>query len=243
MHRFYSNIDLHSQQLIQITDDAEVHHIKNVLRLGPDDIVQIFNGAQQADGQIVDLSASQVAIRLSNLQSMRKDKISTILACAVPKKGKFETIIEKTTELGVDQIYPLQTVRTEVVLKGERKLAKLQRFEKVAINAAKQSRRISVPTIHSEGDFKTTLEQLLKVSTVIMPSLCGNTKPLHSVLGDLQDVKAISILIGPEGDFTPEEYDLAHQMGCLPVSLGSTVLKVETAAIATVSVVEMFFNG
>jgi len=152
-------------------------------------------------------------------------------------------IIEKATELGVDEIIPLKTDRTEIKLTDSRQAKKQQRYQTIAINASKQSKRTIVPIIHPVTDFSSALNHLTKTSITIIPSLNEETKNLFNTFEKIKSPKAISFLIGPEGDFTPEEYAQAQNKGCIPVTLGTTILKVETAALCALSCANLFFHA
>jgi 16S rRNA (uracil1498-N3)-methyltransferase len=244
MHRFYCpDIDL-KQKTVFILDPKEIHHLTHVLRLKPDEKIALFNSnREEVRGNILEINRTKVSVKVDAYKKIDIKIPELILACAIPKKSKFETIIEKSTELGVDEIMPLKTSRTEIHLKEDRHEKKILRYETVAINAAKQSQRISVPHIHPVTEFSKAVEYLLKDSTVIMPSLTGKTETIFQALAHSrnQGGKKISILIGPEGDFSDEEYHLAHTKGCIPVTLGDTILKVETAAICAVSCARQYF--
>lgn len=206
--------------------------------------IQLFNGhGHKAEASIKSISSQNVVIDVEEVTKETRELPLLILACAIPKKGKFETIIEKSTELGIDEIIPLRTKNTEVVFNAERGNTKILRYQKVAVNAAKQSKRTTIPVIHPVTEFKTALDILLNRSVVIIPSLTENRKKLMTTLEQLKTPAVVSLLIGPEGDFTPQEYATAHGAGCLPVSLGKTILKVETAAITAVAVTRLFFHG
>ncbi|MGE0267229.1 MAG: 16S rRNA (uracil(1498)-N(3))-methyltransferase [Candidatus Omnitrophota bacterium] len=244
MHSFYTPQLSEKSQTIILDDPDEIHHLKDVLRLKAGQAIQLFNGrSHKAEGVISDMASTQISIRVDKITEERPALPLLILACAVPKKGKFETIIEKTTELGVDEIIPLRTKNTEVIFKSEKLILKTQRFQKIALNAAKQSKRSTIPIIHPMTDFERAVPMLLKRSVVIIPSLTDNRTKIIPALENLNSPAAVSCLIGPEGDFTPQEYALAHTSGCLPVSLGQTILKVETAAITSVAITRLFFNG
>lgn len=244
MHHFFIPTLSEKSKTVILDDPSEIHHLKDVLRLKTGKTIHLFNGrGHKAEGAIIELAPHQITIRVDKIVEESIVLPQLILACAVPKKGKFETIIEKTTELGVDEIIPLRTKNTEVIFKPEKLDLKMQRFQKIALNAAKQSKRSTVPIIHPMADFDRAVYLLLKRSTVIIPSLTDNRTKLIPTLKSLKSPAAISCLIGPEGDFTPQEYASAHQAGCLPVSLGKTILKVETAAITSVAITRLFFNG
>jgi 16S rRNA (uracil1498-N3)-methyltransferase len=115
-------------------------------------------------------------------------------------------------------------------------------WEKIAINAAKQSKRTMLPLIDSLREIKDILSQTGDFDLKIIPTLSESTKPLKDVLGDKR-YRNILVIIGPEGDFTPDEVDLAKKAGCIPVSLGNLVLRVETAAVAVAGFFRFTLSG
>ena len=137
MHRFYCPKTDLTSSTVSIFDPNEIHHLKNVLRLKKDSLIKLFNNDGEGEYKILSLTVKEVrAEKLSFNKNIPSSSPEIILACAIPKKSKFETIIEKTTELGVSEIIPLQTERTIVQLKGERLDKKTLRYETVAINAS-----------------------------------------------------------------------------------------------------------
>ena len=221
-----------------ITDNDEIHHIKDVLRLKKGAIVQIFNGQNQEADVVIDAFTQEgLSVMVQSVRQADVKKTKIILACAPPKKDKFEWIIEKCTELGVDEVIPLKTKRSEVIFSSEKMAGKLSRFQKVAVNAAKQSKRLDLPLIHPMTDLAKVLKTLDRQGLHLFPSLNGHPAHIKEVLLKASQDKPITIFIGPEGDFTPDEVKLALESGCTAVSLGNTVLKVETAAITTVGLV------
>ncbi len=288
MHRFFCPQADFSHPEIILTEKKEIHHLRNVLRLKENDLICVFNERhEEAEGRIFSITSQEVSVRIQKVKINKTKFPQIILACALPKKGKFELIIEKVTELGVDEIIPMVTKRTEVLLEGKRREEKLKRFKAVALNAAKQSKRTTIPVIHPITSFKDALSLLTlqpvppsggtgrvpphgrkefgatpacrnaalrragtgfspwgstKTSTVFIPSLLLERENLLKALGQTSKPEKISFLIGPEGDFTQEEYLEAQKMGCIPVSLGETILKVETAAICAVACANIFYE-
>jgi 16S rRNA (uracil1498-N3)-methyltransferase len=243
MHRFYCpQANFFSQQAV-ISDKDEIHHLQHVLRLKKGVPVKIFNGkGKEALGTITSLGPKEVGIRIQKVHEIKHRKPLLILACAVPRKNKFELIIEKATELGVDEIIPVNTQRTVISLPEVRLKRKLLRYETVAINAAKQSQRSIVPLIHPVTDFPSVIKELKKSDLGIIPSLSGKRKHLLETFSENKNPDKIFFLIGPEGDFTEDEYGLARQKGYIPVTLGETVLKVETAAICVLACVNQYYR-
>ena len=240
MHRVYSpHVNFNSQE-VTLTDPKEIHHLRDVLRLKKGAEVCLFDGKnQEAMGKIELIAPNEVRVKILEIKKQMLNERKIILACAIPKKSKFEFIIEKVTELGVDEIIPLKTRRTEINLNKERLVKKNLRYQTVAINAAKQCRRSNIPLIHPITDFTNALTQLSQTTTVLIASLMEPRIPLIQALQQINSSKNISIFIGPEGDFTPEEYHLAQNSHCIAVSLGATILKVDTAAMSTVAMINL----
>ncbi len=243
MNRFYIKNIAPKDGLIILEDQEEIHHIKNVLKLKEGEIISLFDGkGNEVEGRIKQISSKEIMIGAEHIREIKRQGPKLILACAMPKRSKFESIIEKATELGVDEIIPLQTKRTEVILKDERIDKKIERFEKIVISASKQSKRAMLTKIHPPMDFKSALELLKKNSVIIIPSLLGEQKNLIEVLSNLKSASSISFFIGPEGDFTPQEYQLAQNFGAIAVTLGPNILRVETAALSVLAVARLFYS-
>jgi len=241
MPRFLSEqLDLNSQSAT-ITDSKEIHHIKNVLRLKPGDSLSIFDGrGKEAFGEITQINTNIITIKIKNKKNQDSVlKTQVTLACAIPKKAKFETIIEKCTELGIYEIIPLITKRTEVRLPPPKRDHKAKRYRTVAVNAAKQSQRRTVPIIHAPMDFKNFLEILDPNELTLIPHLLGPREKLQDMLPQPKQFKKITYVIGPEGDFTPQEIEQAKKKGCIPITLGPTTLKVDTAAISVMAFINL----
>jgi 16S rRNA (uracil1498-N3)-methyltransferase len=239
MYRFYCPYADFSKFSVDITDTHEIHHIKDVLHLKKGSLIQIFNDrSEQADVIIEQINDAAIQVRVEKVKLGQESRAKIVLVCAPPKKGKFEFIIEKCTELGVDDIIPLKTKRSEVVFNEDKMAGKLSRFEAVAVNAAKQSKRIKIPHIYPMIPLPQVLQTLDPNGVHLFPSLHNHSKHISDVLLKADKQKPVTIFIGPEGDFTPDEVKLAVKYGCVPVSLGDTVLKVETAAIVTVALVK-----
>ena len=252
MHRFFCpEADL-EKSTVSITAPQEIHHIKDVLRLKVNDSIGIFNqNGDEILGTVLSISPRKVEVRKDHAFPKEEKRGPTIiLGCAIPKRSKFESIVEKTTELGVDEIVPLKTERTEVLWDLKRFQEKKSRLLKVAINASKQSGLRSIPLIHPVTDFPLAIRQFDQKALKAIPCLLGARQSLRElfdqsgrIVKNSPRAQKIIFLIGPEGDFTPEEVRLAVQAGFVPVSLGETVLKVETAAISVVAFARLIFSS
>lgn len=242
MHRIYFPNDDFQSCEVTISDGKELHHLKNVLRLQKGELIELFNGeGKEARGEIISLNKDAVKVRISAVKESPHEGPVIVLACSIPKKSKFETIIEKTTELGVDEIIPMVTKRTEVKLISERLEHKLIRYQKITMNASQQCKRATLPRIHPFTGFPEILKRFSKEGTVFIPSLTGKRERILEAMQQHPQARGVVFLIGPEGDFTPEEYSLAKRAGAIPLSLGKNILRVETAAISVVAAARFFY--
>lgn len=241
MHRFYCPaINIFKDRII-INNIKEIHHIKDVLRMRKKDRIFIFDGiGNEYIGFIRELSQKGIIIGIKEKFSSQDSNINITVACAIPKGKKIDDIIDKLTQLGVYRITPLRTQRTVIDLDDRKEQIRRRRWEKIAISAAKQSKRKVLPIIDSIQGIKNMLSDTSNFDLKIIPTLSKERKPLKEIFRQ-NKYKTVLIIIGPEGDFTPEEIDLAKRAGCIPVSLGDLVLRVDTAAIAVASYIRLSF--
>jgi len=241
MHnRFFCPPENISDKNITIKDKKEIHHIVDVLRFEIGDKVVVFNGeGVEFAGTIKGISKDCINISIDKQYQAKKRSFAVTLACAIPKKAKFDFIVEKITELGVDRIIPLETERSEVRFKNDRMLSKISHFRQVAISASKQCQRSIVPKVEEVTNFKDALKAVQKYDLAIFPTLEGERIGMAEALKGFAG-KEIIVFIGPEGDFSEEEVKLAKKSGCKLVTLGENVLKVDTAAITVVAVLNAF---
>jgi 16S rRNA (uracil1498-N3)-methyltransferase len=233
MHRFYvGRVD---GDKISISDAEQLHHLKNVLRLKVNDAVVVFDSAgNEYTGVIDSMDKKQAAIKVTASRPARRPGIALTIACAIPKGDRFDDIIDQLTQLGVERIVPMWTERVVVKLDDARKEARLKRWRTIAQNAARQCQRNSIPIIEPVTGVADVISQSQKYDLKLIPHLTGERKLIKDVLASAR-LKDGIVLIGPEGDFTPEEVELALNAGFIPVSLGDTVLRVATAAVAVAS--------
>lgn len=244
MKRFYCPDADFRKDTIEISNPQEIHHLKNVLRLKSLDQIKLFNQhGEEIAATILTIEKDKLTVR-KDLEIPRRQRKSTVveLACAIPKKAKFEWIIEKATELNADSIVPLITRRTEIILDAERAAKKRERYQTIAINAAKQCGRTTVPDIKPILSFPEFLKSATSGSLLLIPCLNGERRGLFEIFEEIETPAKITIIIGPEGDFTDEELKLAQKHGCQPVTLGPTVLKVDTAALAALGWLQLYLD-
>lgn len=244
MHnRFFCPPENITDKNITINDKKEVHHIVDVLRFGLESKVVIFDGGGcEFEGTIKAISKDNIKIGIDKKYQAKNKAFRVTLACAIPKKAKFDFIIEKVTELGVDRIIPLETERSEVRFNKEKMLSKVSHWRQIVINASKQCQRSFVTRVEEVKSFKNAISETGKYDLAIFPTLEGERVNISEALKGFKG-KEIIVFIGPEGDFSEEEINLAKKFGCKLVTLGENVLKVDTAAITVVAVMNSILES
>lgn len=235
MIRVYLSPEQWSSETVLTGEEA--HHLARVLRVKEGEAVLCLDGrGRQASGKVSRLSAREVVLSLGNSTTAAPEIPAITLAAAIPGQGKIEEIINQAVQLGISGFIPLMTQRTEFRLSGDRLQAKQRRFLQVAVEAMKQSGSLFLPEVAPVTSWPECLAGFSRYDRVLIASLQGPYPPLQPVLCSIKP-RHILILIGPEGDFTLEEVDQAVAAGAIRFSLGSNVLRCETAAVAAVSVV------
>ncbi|MBF0619157.1 MAG: 16S rRNA (uracil(1498)-N(3))-methyltransferase [Candidatus Omnitrophica bacterium] len=241
MNRFVApDLTLSSREIV-LKDSEEVHHAFHVLRVREGDTAEFVSGnGVLAEGRIVSVGKSRLTAEVVHCAVVEKPgSPSIILACALPKRAKFEMILEKAVELGVDGVVPLITARTEA--RGAEGGGKDGRYARVLLNACKQSKRVWFPELYPVMSMEAAVKKFcVPGAAAFIPWLEGERQHIRDTM-PARPPASIVFFIGPEGDFTAEEIELAKQCGVKPVSLGNTTLKVDTAAIAVVSFARFFF--
>jgi 16S rRNA (uracil1498-N3)-methyltransferase len=237
MHRFYVPLKIFTGQ-VDISDVEQLHHLRDVLRLTPGDQAMVFDpSGKEYRVEIAEINKQKATLLVKYERPLRIKKLRVGIACAIPKMSGMDDVIDKLTQLDVDTIIPLLTERV-VVRPANKEDTRLQRWRKIALNAAEQSQRNTLPEITPVMDFKAMLPAVEGYQGKLIPTLDGGCKPLKDILAGLTS-GSVFAAIGPEGDFTPEEIDRAISSGFTPVSLGDTTLRVETAAIAVASYIKL----
>jgi len=230
MRRFY--IDRVDSATVSIADAAQLHHLKDVLRLKAGDGVVIFDkDGKEFTGVITAIERKQALIKITASKPARQSQVKLTIACAIPKGDRMDDIIDHLTQLGVARIIPVVTERVVVKLDDARKAARLKRWRTIAQNAALQSQRNTLGLIEPVTGISDVIAQSRDFDLKLIPNLEGERKLIKDVLA-VACPKNIIALIGPEGDFTPGEVALALDAGFTAVSLGDTVLRVATAAVS-----------
>lgn len=242
MPRFYIDPESWDESNLKLEGD-EFHHCVNVLRLQSGDPVVIFDGlGMEIQTSIKDISKKVAYLDLNNQERIisptRKTKIA--LAQAIPKGKNMDLIIEKGTELGVNHIYPFISERTIIRLNQSDSIKKQEKWQRVAIEACKQSGQNWLPKVEQPQKLLSMIDSLIhEFDLVLIASLQPAAKHLKQILLNrtTKHPESILILIGPEGDFTLSETAKAIGAGAESMTLGPITLRTETAAIYSLSIV------
>lgn len=227
MQLFY-HPDIQENPQHTLFSKEESRHITKVLRKKTGDIVHITNGKGTVyTAEITESSASQCSVRVLSQNLTQPLPYRLHMAVAPTKLNeRFEWFLEKATEIGITEITPL------ICQRSERQKINHTRYEKIIISAAKQSLKAYFPTLHPPLTFEKQITNMASSSTARYLAHCLDTP--KEKLSEVIQQPDLVILIGPEGDFTPEEVDFASRHGFQSVSLGNSRLRTETAAIVAV---------
>jgi len=245
MHRFFINEDYIENDVVEISGE-DFNHISNSLRLQPGDEIIVSSGngfdyrvelenfdEQTVIGRIIDKEVNQT-----------EPKVNIDLGQAIPKNRNIELVIQKGTEIGVNQIIPLDTERTIVKLSSSKEKRRIKRWQKISKEAAKQSQRGQIPNIENVLDVnnRQMINNLFSSYDLILVLYAQDDsfsikEALKTYKGN--NVNKILVLIGPEGGFTPEEISTFNELGkehkVATINLGKRILRTETAGLVALS--------
>ena len=271
MHHFFvnkSDIDTDTRE-VHLTGD-NYNHLKNVLRVrvgekilisdgeGTDyecDVIEIHDeewikettmgagrGANISD--IRDISEPEVILHINFVEEIHELPAEIYLFQGLPKQDKMELIIQKAVELGAHSVIPLDSKNTVIKLDDKRAQKKVDRWQAIAEAAAKQSKRSIIPEIHSVMKWKDAMEYVRDFDLKLIPyENAKSIKHTMEELGKLPEHGKIAVFIGPEGGFSDEEIEDALNHGIEPITLGKRILRTETAAITSLSVLMLMLEA
>ena len=239
MQKFFVENSQICDSKVSITG-TDMNHIVNVLRKKKDDTVLIGNKKDSKTyiAQIEKIDKERIILNIEDeLDETSEPNVEIDLYQGLPKFDKMELIIQKTTELGISSIIPLDMARCVVKLDEKDSKKKIERWQKIAEVAAKQSKRGKIPEIKEKIKLKEIQKNIKKYDDFFVAYEEENTKSLKQALKELDKKEnyKIGILIGPEGGISSDEIELLKSFGCKSVSLGKRILRTETAPIAMTS--------
>jgi len=216
---------------IHTIEKDESHYLSHVLRKQIGDTIEICDGVGSLyEAEIISIRKKEVQVRTLDL-IIFKDKPESLLQIAIaPTKNinRFEWFLEKVTEIGVSDIHPIITAHSE------RTRIRADRFERIIRAAMKQSGHLYKPILHPLSDFTSILEKDTSDKFIAY----SEEKPPDHLINHCQPKNPSMVLIGPEGDFSEEEFHQAKAAGYKPVSLGTYRLRTETAGISAAQAFE-----
>lgn len=237
MPKFFADAaDIGMKEITLRGDDAR--HIASVLRHRAGDQVTIGDGAGiDYECRLMDISPREVRAEILRFSESRTElKTRITLFQGLPKADKMELIIQKAVELGVHEITPFAAKRSIAALdKPDKAAKKLERWQKISESAAKQSGRGIIPKIKPPLSFSEAVTAARSMDGAIIPYELERERGIRDFIQDFSG-GAAAVLIGPEGGFAPEEIDEARSAGIMCVTLGSRILRTETAGLFALSV-------
>ncbi len=231
---YYPNLDNSTTQFVFSPEES--HHIVKVLRKKENDDLLITNGKGYLfEAKILLADAKKCKAQITaTTKKHRKMYWFHLVVAPTKSNDRVEWFLEKATEIGVDEITPM------ICERSERKIVKPERMEKVLQSAMKQSMQAYLPKLNPAVTYNEFIDQERK--GLLFIAHCEEDEKLELKRCVAPD-KDITILIGPEGDFSRHEIDKAYKKGFLPVSLGKNRLRTETAAIVACTTVNLINNG
>lgn len=220
----------------------DFNHIKNVLRMsvGEQFLVSCCDTSDLCEIESIENDTVVVKIIESNYQSTNLP-IKIHLFQGLPKSDKLELIIQKAVELGVYSITPVAMKRSIVKIDDKKKKSKGERWQAIAEAAAKQSKRTQIPEVKEVLSYKEMLNVAKDLDLLLVPYECAEgMAATKEVLSQIKSGMSIGIVIGPEGGFEEKEIEQALQIGGKVISLGSRILRTETAAITSVAMCMLY---
>ena len=241
MNRFY--VPFHAGLKNLWIDSSESHHIIHVKRLKIGDNIIVFNGTgDEFEAEIEDIEDNRVKVRINQQRTISKENIVEIdIAFAIPKGKRSHLLIQKCTELGVHKLIPINYARSVVKLKDDCSV-KIEKWQKIAIEASKQCGRNTITEIGNVVDFDNILNTSDSYDLPLFACSQSDSDNLKNTLQEHPKPNNILSFIGPEGGFTTNEIEMAKRAGCKFVSLGSPILRIETAAIAVSAILSYHYS-
>ncbi|NIA07332.1 MAG: RsmE family RNA methyltransferase [Actinobacteria bacterium] len=223
--RFFS---AHLEEKVIELMGEEAHHLANVRRVRVGEQVELFDGAGQiVIGRVNKLNKKSAQIEV--LERLKKGlaKLEVVVACALAKGSRWDWLIEKCVELGATKIWPVLFERS--VVKGAGSTTQLEKWNRRALEAAKQCGRAYLPQIAQPRVLEKVLTDTNDNCLGVVGTLNESAKPILVVLEKARPER-VALLVGPEGGLTEKEQALTEANGYEPVFLGKNTLRVETAA-------------
>ncbi len=241
MYNFFVSIDNKKDGRYFITGD-DFNHIKNVLRMtvGEQFLVSCEGVSDLCCLEDIQSDTVVAKITTENYQNTNLP-INIHLFQGLPKSDKLELIIQKAVELGVASVTPVAMKRSIVKIDDKKKKSKRERWQAIAESAAKQSKRTAIPQVQDVVTYKEMISAAKDLDLLLVPYECAEgMAATKTALREIKSGMNVGVVIGPEGGFEQTEIDLAREAGGKIISLGSRILRTETAAITTIAMCMLY---
>ncbi|MFH1727557.1 MAG: 16S rRNA (uracil(1498)-N(3))-methyltransferase [Pseudomonadota bacterium] len=242
----FSDIDLDNFQTNKASLKSKeiINQVKSLRLKYGENIILFDEKNQRACAQIEAIKKNELIV--SNIKKLKQNKIDSpeITLCqALPKAKKLDFIIQKTTELGINKIIPFSSERSVPKLDESKEKKKTQRWQKIAIEAVRQSKLEHIPLVHDINSFEPLLKEFRKSKKTLKLFFWEEKKDISytnikHAIQMLPEYEKVVIVIGPEGGFSEMEANIAIESGFKMVNLGKTVLRVETVSIVIMSLLK-----
>ena len=235
MARFFIESELAEKMVLRGLD---AHHASHVLRLKPgDEIIVVDSRGMAARARLETISLSEIILTfIARIADSGEPPVAVYLAQGLAKGDKMDYIVQKAVELGVGKIIPLAADRSVVRYDAAKQANRQERWKKIALEAAKQCGRLTVPEVTVFEDVKGLLAKYGQDFMMVMLYEGEQKNGFKALLKNCQ-ARAVLLLIGPEGGFSDGEVAFCRQHGVHTVSVGPRILRTETAALAALSIV------
>lgn len=239
MHRFFAD-ERGIVENIAYLNAEDAGHALRVLRLENGDEVELVCAPARYLAEIDSTEDGEVRLRVTEKLRDTEAQTRVTLYQGLPKADKMEWIVQKSTELGAAAIAPVAMIRSVVKLEGKDAAKKTERWQKIAREAVKQCARVNAPEVKMPRKLAAMKDELNALDVLIVPWEDARDGSIADCLAPfkVKERVSIGILIGPEGGIAPEEAEwLTHEAGAKLVTLGPRILRTETAAIASQTIV------
>jgi 16S rRNA (uracil1498-N3)-methyltransferase len=218
-----------------------LRYIKSVLRMKNGDHLILFDGAGwEYETVIKNFSTDGINVEVLGKNRIKDESLKITVLQALPKANKMDSIVRKATELGARTIIPFRSARSVPQLTAEKAHVRVSRWRSIATEAARQCGRADIPEVNDVLSFEEMLASAEEGPLKIIFWEEESERGIRKLLLDsrYEGVKDITVMIGPEGGFSRDEVESAVKRGFISVSLGRNVLKVETAAVTILSIIQ-----
>ncbi|MGL4761297.1 MAG: RsmE family RNA methyltransferase [Sarcina sp.] len=243
MHKFFTPVELFTETHAVIQGD-DVKHIYKVLRVTKGEKVAINNlSGEEFLGEIEEVNKQEVIIKIiEKLDINNESNLEIYLFQGMPKAAKMDLIVQKGVELGMSEFIPVITDRVDVKLKGEFK--KLDRLNKIALEASKQSKRSHIAKVSAPIEFEEALAKMKEMDLIVVPYENATRYGIRTMAKELNEKKftKVAVMIGPEGGFEEEEIQKLKDINAHIVTLGPRILRTETAGFTCASLLQYEFG-